>query len=153
MHPSVICAQPILGWSRTLTPTRLPTACASQVNRKIPASLRAAPRSSGGAGTKLTRRARSAEHQQRRHQSFRSSRIIAAAEGATFGTPLSRWAGWTVLTVWYGLTGGRQSWDFGRFLKTVTYFNEPPTAEQVLQTLAEQPSKIVRQLTGQNEVI
>lgn len=50
--------------------------------------------------------------------------------------------------------GDRQSstWDFGRFVKTVTYFNEPPSAEQVLQALVEQPAKLVRQLTGQDEV-
>ena len=27
--------------------------------------------------------------------------------------------------------GGRKPWDFGRFLKTVTFFNEPPTLNQV----------------------
>ena len=48
--------------------------------------------------------------------------------------------------------GDRQSWDLGRFVKTVTYFNEPPSAEQVLQALVEQPAKLVRQLTGQDEV-
>ncbi len=37
-------------------------------------------------------------------------------------------------------------------MKTVTYFNEPPTVEQVLQTLVDQPAKLVRQLTGQDEV-
>lgn len=47
--------------------------------------------------------------------------------------------------------GDRQSWDLGRFVKTVTYFNEPPSAEQVLQALVEQPAKLVRQLTGQDE--
>lgn len=47
--------------------------------------------------------------------------------------------------------GGRQSWDFGRFIKTVTYFNEPPTAETVLRTIVQQPAKLVRQLTGQDE--
>lgn len=51
-----------------------------------------------------------------------------------------------------GCTGDRQSWDFGRFVKTVTYFNDPPTPEKVLQTLVEQPAKFVRQLTGQDEV-
>ena len=50
------------------------------------------------------------------------------------------------------VTGDRQSWDFGRFVKTVTYFNEPPSPEQVLQTLVDQPAKLIRQLTGQDEV-
>lgn len=48
--------------------------------------------------------------------------------------------------------GGRQQWDFGRFVKTVTYFNQPPTPEEVLKTLVEQPAKLVRQLTGTEEV-
>ncbi|KAL3146124.1 hypothetical protein ABBQ38_015471 [Trebouxia sp. C0009 RCD-2024] len=47
--------------------------------------------------------------------------------------------------------GDRQAWDFGRFVKTVTYFNEPPSAEKVLQTLTDQPAKLIRQLTGQDE--
>lgn len=34
----------------------------------------------------------------------------------------------------------------------MTYFNKPPTAEEVLKTLAEQPAKLVRQLTGTEEV-
>lgn len=50
------------------------------------------------------------------------------------------------------VAGDRQAWDFGRFVKTVTYFNEPPSPEQVLQTLADQPAKLIRQLTGQDEV-
>lgn len=52
----------------------------------------------------------------------------------------------------HGFIGDRQAWDFGRFVKTVTYFNEPPSAEKVLQTLADQPAKLIRQLTGQDEV-
>lgn len=48
--------------------------------------------------------------------------------------------------------GGREQWDFGRFVKTVTYFNKPPTPEEVLKTLVEQPAKLVRQLTGTEEV-
>ncbi len=33
------------------------------------------------------------------------------------------------------LAGGRQPWDFGRFVKTVMFFNPPPQAGQVLQGL------------------
>lgn len=32
--------------------------------------------------------------------------------------------------------GGRQPWDFGRFLKTVTYFNEPPSLGKLLELLS-----------------
>lgn len=36
----------------------------------------------------------------------------------------------------------------------MTYFNQPPSAEQVLKALVEQPAKLARQLTGGNlEVI
>lgn len=50
------------------------------------------------------------------------------------------------------VAGDREQWDFGRFVKTVTYFNKPPTPEDVLRKLAEQPAKLVRQLTGTEEV-
>ena len=46
--------------------------------------------------------------------------------------------------------GQRQPWDLGRFVQTVTYFNQPPSAEQVLKALVEQPAKLARQLTGGN---
>lgn len=32
--------------------------------------------------------------------------------------------------------GGRQPWDFGRFLKTVTFFNEPPSLNKFLESLS-----------------
>ena len=32
----------------------------------------------------------------------------------------------------------------------MTYFNRPPSAEQVLKALVEQPAKLARQLTGGN---
>ncbi len=33
------------------------------------------------------------------------------------------------------VTGGRQPWDFGRFVKTVLFFNPPPQPGQLLQGL------------------
>ncbi|KAI5080813.1 hypothetical protein GOP47_0003996 [Adiantum capillus-veneris] len=32
--------------------------------------------------------------------------------------------------------GGRQPWDFGRFLKTVTFFNEPPSLSKFMEALS-----------------
>eukprot|EP00250_Pteridium_aquilinum_P003547 c13856_g1_i1 orf=126-1889(+) len=32
--------------------------------------------------------------------------------------------------------GGRQPWDFGRFLKTVTFFNQPPSLNKFLEALS-----------------
>ncbi|WIA33798.1 hypothetical protein OEZ86_006910 [Tetradesmus obliquus] len=38
-------------------------------------------------------------------------------------------------------SGGRQPWDIGRFAKTVAFFNEPPSPQQLLQALLSVPAK------------
>lgn len=35
----------------------------------------------------------------------------------------------------YCCAGGRQSWDIGRFAKTVAYFNEPPNPQQIIEAI------------------
>ncbi|KAF6258399.1 complex I intermediate-associated protein 30-domain-containing protein [Scenedesmus sp. NREL 46B-D3] len=40
-----------------------------------------------------------------------------------------------------GVSGGRQPWDVGRFAKTVAFFNEPPSPQQLLEALLSAPAK------------
>lgn len=40
-----------------------------------------------------------------------------------------------------GGSGERQPWDFGRFLKTVVYFNPLPPPQEILKNLLQQPGK------------
>ena len=48
------------------------------------------------------------------------------------------------------LTAGddRKSWDIGRFVRTVAFFNKPPSPGEVLSTIVSQPAKIISALTG-----
>lgn len=39
-------------------------------------------------------------------------------------------------------------WDVGRFVKTVAFFNKPPSAGEVLSSIVSQPAKIISALTG-----
>jgi hypothetical protein len=45
--------------------------------------------------------------------------------------------------------GGRQPWDIGRFAKTVAFFNEPPSPQQLLEALMSAPAKALAGLMGQ----
>lgn len=49
-----------------------------------------------------------------------------------------------------GGSGERQPWDFGRFVKTVLYFNPPPPPGEVIKSLLEQPGKILRGLAAES---
>jgi hypothetical protein len=42
----------------------------------------------------------------------------------------------------------RKSWDIGRFVRTVAFFNKPPSPGEVLSTIVSQPAKIISALTG-----
>lgn len=48
------------------------------------------------------------------------------------------------------LTAGddRKSWDIGRFVRTVAFFNKPPSPGEVLSTIVSQPAKIISALAG-----
>jgi hypothetical protein len=48
------------------------------------------------------------------------------------------------------LTAGedRKSWDVGRFVRTVAFFNKPPSPGELLSTIVSQPAKILSALTG-----
>lgn len=41
-------------------------------------------------------------------------------------------------------TGPREPWDFGRFVKTVLFFNEPPPLPKLLQSIASAPLKLLQ---------
>lgn len=41
-------------------------------------------------------------------------------------------------------TGPREPWDFGRFVKTVLFFNEPPPLPKLLQNIASAPFKLLQ---------
>ena len=44
---------------------------------------------------------------------------------------------------------GRQPWDVRRFLGTVSFFNRPPSFQQLLQgLLVDTPTRIIRKLAG-----
>jgi hypothetical protein len=45
--------------------------------------------------------------------------------------------------------GGRQPWDIGRFAKTVAFFNEPPSPQQLLEALMSAPAKALAGFMGQ----
>ncbi len=42
----------------------------------------------------------------------------------------------------------RKSWDVGRFVKTVAFFNKPPSPGELLASLFSQPSKVFAAVTG-----
>ena len=42
----------------------------------------------------------------------------------------------------------RKSWDVGRFVKTVAFFNKPPSPGELLSAIINQPAKILSALTG-----
>ena len=44
--------------------------------------------------------------------------------------------------------GERGKWDFGRFVRTVSYFNKPPSPGEVLSAIVSQPAKVLSSLTG-----
>jgi hypothetical protein len=44
---------------------------------------------------------------------------------------------------------GRQPWDVGRFAKTLSFFNKPPSFQQLLQSvLIDTPTKLIRKALG-----
>ncbi|GAX82458.1 hypothetical protein CEUSTIGMA_g9885.t1 [Chlamydomonas eustigma] len=49
-------------------------------------------------------------------------------------------------------SASRQPWDLGRFAKTVTFFNPPPSLQQVLQNVfIDTPTSILRTLQGSTQ--
>ncbi|GMH41686.1 hypothetical protein BSKO_09596 [Bryopsis sp. KO-2023] len=44
--------------------------------------------------------------------------------------------------------GERQPWDFGRFAKTVLFFNDPPSPEKIISSIFTQPLKIAKAMMG-----
>mmetsp|Transcript_10827 Transcript_10827/g.25732 ORF Transcript_10827/g.25732 Transcript_10827/m.25732 type:complete len:523 (+) Transcript_10827:236-1804(+) len=46
---------------------------------------------------------------------------------------------------------GRSQWDFGRFVRTVTTFNPPPSIPEVASAVVTQPLKILKRLSAQEE--
>eukprot|EP00887_Chlorella_sp_A99_P004628 scaffold4.g4628.t1 len=47
-----------------------------------------------------------------------------------------------------GSDGERQPWDFGRFVRTLLWFNPPPSPGEVIKAVVEQPLKVVQALAG-----
>lgn len=45
-------------------------------------------------------------------------------------------------------SGERQPWDFGRFVKTVLYFNPPPPPQEILKSILEQPGKLLKSMAS-----
>lgn len=41
-------------------------------------------------------------------------------------------------------SSGRQPWDFGRFVKTVVFFNDPPSPAEVLKNIATAPFRLLQ---------
>eukprot|EP00873_Tetraselmis_striata_P045284 jgi/Tetstr1/465548/TSEL_010217.t1 len=45
--------------------------------------------------------------------------------------------------------GGRQQWDFGRFVKTVTTFNPPPSLPDMVAAVVVEPLRLINSLTAE----
>ena len=107
-------------------------------------------------------RAFSTRHLDQRHQLCQRASQTVCAEGVCAclhfvhkgGCDVihdKRWPGLksnlSAYPVRYGV-GERGSWDLGRFVKTVSYFNKPPSPGEVLSAIVSQPAKVLSALTG-----
>lgn len=45
-------------------------------------------------------------------------------------------------------SGQRQPWDFNTFLKTVVFFNKPPSLGEIVTNIAKQPLSVLKAVTG-----
>ena len=46
------------------------------------------------------------------------------------------------------ITEADKPWDFGRFIRTVSYFNEAPSPAKIVSSLVSEPLKALSALTG-----
>lgn len=44
--------------------------------------------------------------------------------------------------------GSERPWDFGRFIRTISYFNEAPSPGKILSAIISQPQRAFSALTG-----